>query len=187
MNTMVNKFFEDLVDEAISVGLSHAGVIEASAIETDRTFRDICASNYCGGYGGCWMCPPDIGDIDVLMEEIKSYSYALVYQYIGALEDSFDFEGMIEAKRKHFALSRKLREAWKNKDVKRQLHLGVGGCGGCERCAKRDGQPCRHPDIAMPALEGYGVNVSRLAAASGMKYINEENTVTYFGAVLFDL
>ena len=31
----------------------------------------------------------------------------------------------------------------------------------------------------------YGINVSELAASSGMKYINGQNTVTYFGALLF--
>ena len=37
----------------------------------------------------------------------------------------------------------------------------------------------------MASLEAYGVNVSELASASGMKYINGQNTVTYFGAVFF--
>jgi len=183
---MENNKFDLLAKEAVALGASHASVIPTSLIETDRSFRDICANNSCGGYGRCWMCPPDIGEIDVLMKEITTYSHALVYQYIGTLEDSYDFEGMIDAKKVHFKISQKIRSAWKDKSVKRQLHLGVGGCGGCERCAKKDGQPCRHPELAMPALEGYGVNVSRLAAVSGMKYINGENTVTYFGTVLFD-
>ena len=39
----------------------------------------------------------------------------------------------------------------------------------------------------MASLEAYGVNVSRMAQAAGMKYINGANTVTYFGAVLFSL
>jgi len=42
------------------------------------------------------------------------------------------------------------------------------------------------PDRAMPSLEAYGINVSLLAKTSGMKYINGANTVTYFGAVLFN-
>ena len=182
---MENNFFDLIKEEALSVGFSHSGVVEASKIETDATFRNICAANHCGGYGGCWMCPPDIGEIETLMQEIKSYSYALVYQYIAPLEDSYDYEGMIEAKKKHFALSQKLRAVWREKPVKKQLHLGVGGCGGCDRCAKRDGIPCRKPELAMPSLEGYGINVARLAALSGMKYVNEDASVTYFGAVLF--
>jgi hypothetical protein len=39
----------------------------------------------------------------------------------------------------------------------------------------------------MPSLEAYGVNVSGLASVAGMKYINGQDTVTYFGAVLFSL
>jgi hypothetical protein len=39
----------------------------------------------------------------------------------------------------------------------------------------------------MPSLEAYGINVSELAKSAGMKYINGQDTVTYFGAVLFSV
>jgi hypothetical protein len=68
---------------------------------------------------------------------------------------------------------------------KKQKTLRAGGCGVCEVCAKRTGEPCRFPEKAMPSLEAYCVNVSELARAAGMKYVNGQNTVTYFGAVLF--
>ena len=176
-----------LVSEALDLGMSAAAIISASDIETDASFRDICASNACGAYGRCWMCPPDIGDIQTLMSEVKSYSHALVFQYVSMIEDSYDFEGMTDAKKSFFATSQRIRRAWNNKNISRRLHLGVGGCGACERCAKKDGLPCRRPDTAMPSLEGYGINVSMLASSAGMKYINGANTVTYFGAVLFDI
>ena len=63
------------------------------------------------------------------------------------------------------------------------LHLGAGGCRLCEICGKREGIPCRNPKRAMRSLEAYGVNVSLLASLANMKYINGQNTVTYFGAV----
>ena len=37
----------------------------------------------------------------------------------------------------------------------------------------------------MKSLEAYGIHVSKMAEAAGMKYINGQDTVTYFGAVLF--
>ena len=43
----------------------------------------------------------DAGDIDALMNEAQSYQKALVYQTVGKLEDSYDFEGMMEAARLH--------------------------------------------------------------------------------------
>lgn len=46
-------------------------------------------------------------------------------------------------------------------------------------------EPCRFPDRAMASLEAYGVAVSELAEACGMKYINGQSTVTYFGAFLY--
>ena len=147
----------------------------------------MCASNACGVYGKCWMCPPDVGDIDTLMGQIGQYSYALVYQTVSDLEDSYDFEGMIDAKKRSYVLARKLRGVFEEAGLTKVLHLGAGGCGVCEVCAKRTDEPCRFPKLALPSLEAYGINVSRLAAAADMKYTNGADTVTYFGAVLFSV
>ena len=64
------------------------------------------------------------------------------------------------------------------------LVLGCGACRVCPRCAKLSEAPCRNPNLATPSLESHGINVSALAESCGMRYINGENTVTYFGAVL---
>ena len=175
----------DIVSAALNSGAAKAEVISGSSIVLSESFYDLCASNACGNFGRCWMCPPDVGDIEVLMARVREYDHALVYQIVSELEDSFDFEGMIEAKKKSYPISQKLRRVFTDRGVDTVLHLGAGGCGVCETCSKRTGEPCRHPDIAMPSLEAYGINVSKLASAASMKYINGQNTVTYFGAVLF--
>lgn len=108
-----------------------------------------------------------------------------MYQTVGTLEDSYDFESMMEAARLHNELSRALAKWFATLPFAKKLHLGAGGCHMCGVCAKRTNEPCRHPELAMPSLETYGINVSELAASSGMKYINGQNTVTYFGALLF--
>jgi predicted metal-binding protein len=133
------------------------------------------------------MCPPDVGDIDTLMAEVKKYDYALVYQTVTVLEDSFDFEGMIAAKKRTYPISQSLRDVFFDMNISKVLHLGAGGCGVCEKCAKQTGEPCRFPKKALPSLEAYGINVSALAKSAEMKYINGQDTVTYFGAVLFTL
>ena len=184
---MENKIFDTLTEKAIELGAHKASVISAGEISLDRAFRDMCASNACGVYGKCYMCPPDVGDIDELMAEVANYDYALVYQMVSELEDSFDFEGMVEAKKRTYPLAQSMREIFKNCGIKKVLHLGAGGCGVCKSCAKQTGEPCRFPEKAMPSLEAYGFNVSALAKSAGMKYINGQNTVTYFGAVLFSL
>lgn len=181
------KIFDELSDKVLCLGAYKASVINTSQIELDRAFRDMCESNACGVYGKCYMCPPDVGNIEELMAEVGKYDYALVYQTVTELEDSYDFEGMVAAKKRTYPMAQKLRDVFKNMNISKVLHLGAGGCGVCKTCAKRTNEPCRYPELAMPSLEAYGINVSRLATASGMKYTNGANTVTYFGAVLFSL
>ncbi len=166
------------VEQAIALGAQNAALVAVDQIKLDARFREMCASNACGMYGKCWTCPPDVGEIEDVMAKLRSYRCALVYQTISPLEDSFDFEGMQEAGRRHNELVQAIRNA-----IPQGLHLGAGGCKICSPCAKRTNEPCRFPDRALSSLEAYGVNVSELAALGGMKYINGANTVTYFGAV----
>ena len=177
--------YSALAEQVRGLGAYKAGVVDLQDVRFDRAFRAMCETNACGNYGKCWMCPPDAGDIDALMNEAQSYQKALVYQTVGKLEDSYDFEGMMEAARLHNELSRALAKWFATLPFAKKLHLGAGGCHMCGVCAKRTNEPCRHPELAMPSLETYGINVSELAASSGMKYINGQNTVTYFGALLF--
>jgi len=176
--------FDRLIADALASGACRAVVISARAVRTDLSFRTMCASNACGMYGKCWTCPPDIGEAEELIASLSRYEYVLVYQFIGTLEDSYDYEGMIEAKRTHFGISKNLSRCICDLPI-RSLHLGAGGCGMCPTCAKREGKPCRTPSLALASLEAYCIHVSELAKAAGMRYTNGENTVTYFGAVFF--
>lgn len=180
------ELIQQLTDLALSLGADKAQVIRVADITFSEEFRRLCEMNSCGLYGQCWMCPPDVGEINELMAEAQTFSRALVYQTIGRLEDSFDIEGMLAAGERHNALVEEIRRQSAAIPLAETLHLGSGGCSICPRCAKRDQQPCRFPERAVASLEAYGVNVYDLANTSGMKYINGENTVTYFGAVLFN-
>lgn len=188
-NIMANnpELFDRLVGKALIEGAYKAAVIDASKVELDMVFRALCESNACGMYGKCWMCPPDVGEIDELMARLRTFGRVLVYQTVGQLEDSYDIEGMGEAAKLHTALTLRLTDAITDLHLTEWLHLSKGGCQVCPVCAKVKGEPCRFPDRAIPSLEAYGVNVSKLAAAAGMKYVNGQNTVTYFGAIFFNL
>ena len=181
------ELFDKIIAAPLECGAYRSAVISADDIVLDKAFRKMCEANACGVYGRCYMCPPDVGDADTLMAEIGEYDYALVYQTVSELEDSFDFEGMVEAKKRSYPLSQALRSVFSKAGIEKVLHLGAGGCGVCESCSKQSGEPCRFPEKAMPSLEAYCINVSELARAANMKYINGQNTVTYFGAVLFSV
>lgn len=175
---------QELIDIALDAGAYKAAVIEGGSIVLSASFRDICKSNSCGMYGRCWMCPPDIGEIEALMEEVRRYGHGLLYQTVAQIEDSFDIEGMQEAGKNHAWTSQRI-EAFLMPLLGKHLHLSCGGCRLCERCAKRDGLPCRKPEQALPSMEGYGINVYQTTKPTDLKYINGQNTVTYFGIVLF--
>lgn len=119
------------------------------------------------------------------MEMVRSYSHALWYQSVSQLEDSFDIEGMFAAGKNHALLSQRLQEMAASILPKDFLHLTCGGCHLCETCAKVEGEPCRMPDKALPSLEGYCVDVYNTTKDTPLKYINGQNTVTYFGMILF--
>ena len=176
---------QKLIDLALSLGAYQAAVIPVSRIHFDKSFRSLCESNACGNFGMCWMCPPDVGDIVKLIEEAKTFQSALAYQTVGELADGYDIEGMLEAGNRHNRLAQKISGAFASLPFGKTLHVGAGGCRVCPVCAKRTGEPCRFPDRAMASLEAYGVAVSELAEACGMKYINGQSTVTYFGAFLY--
>lgn len=171
---------------AIELGAAKAQIVEVDSIPFDAAFREQCAINYCGKYGRCWACPPDIGDIADNIAEAKAYKYALVFQTINPLTDSFDIEGMQEAQAKHYALTFALHAKAGELGFSEHMALGAGGCEICPRCSKLDDLPCLFPEKALPSLEGYGVNCQQLARLAKMKYINGQNTVTFFGAIFFN-
>lgn len=173
-----------IVQTILDCGADGAQYLPGSAVVTDPVFRRICEGNACGKFGRCYMCPPDIGDVETLMAQVKKYPHAVLYQSIGTIEDSFDFEGMMEVGHTHCMLSQRIRRKLKA-SIPNHLHLTGGGCHLCERCAKLENSPCRHPGEALSSLEGYGIDVYRTSQATDLKYINGENTVTYFGIILF--
>ncbi len=183
---MKQSVLTELAIHTMALGAHKASVIPVEHIPFDPSLRQACAANTCGNYGRNWTCPPDVGPIEELIACAKGYRYALVFQTVSALEDSYDYEGMMAALRRHREVTDRIteavREAIGDGDI---LQLSAGGCVICETCAKRLNQPCIHPDKALASLEAYGIYVSKLAELAGMNYINGKNTVTYFGAYLF--
>lgn len=173
-----------LMDICLEEGAARAAVIEVAKIPFDKGLRAYCAANACGSYGKNWACPPGVGEPDEVIARARQYRYALVFQAVGQMEDSFDFEGMEAAGRRFGETAERIRSRVADQ-IPGYLLLTAGGCSVCPVCAKVEDKPCRFPDKAISSLEAYCIQVSRLAAACGMPYHNGPNTVTNFGAFLF--
>ena len=173
-----------LVEKIKMIPFSNVSEADVSDISFEPSLLELCKLNQCGNYGKCYTCPPIVGDIDTLVAKAKSFVRIIVFQKVYKIEDSFDIEGMDEAVKDFAMLVQKVNEICKSEPYNLQV-LGAGGCRLCERCGIIDNIECRFPDRAVPSLESYGINVSKLAQICGMKYINGQNTVTYFGGVLY--
>ena len=88
---------EEMLRYAAEAGADKAASVSVRDIPFDPSFRELCRQNACGQYGKSWMCPPHIGDIRELIARAQMYQNAVLYQIVRPLEDSFDFEGMMDA------------------------------------------------------------------------------------------
>lgn len=177
--------YKELIKNIILKGANKASIIPVSEIPFEPELRKLCETNQCGNYGKSWTCPPDVGDIHSLIEEAKKYNYTLVFQTVSEIEDSYDFEGMMQGLKYYEDVTDSIKELVHKEISPPILHLSAGWCKTCDVCAKKEDKPCRHPKKAVASLEAYGIFVAKLAEKANMKYINGINTVTYFGAFLF--
>lgn len=177
---------ESLKALALDCGAAGAEVIHEDQIVTNPVFRDACASGECRIYGKCHMCPPDVGTPEELMALVHSFAGALVFQTVTPLDDPFDMDAMGRAGLELNKLTRRLRARLRGADVGRFLALGAGGCRFCTPCAKANGLPCRNPKEALLSMEACCIDVYNTVKDTCLRYNNGENTVTFFGMVLFE-
>jgi len=169
---------ETAFEQAVQGRAFEYAVIPTAAINFSPALLKACESNVCGKYNRCWTCPPAVGSLE-LRQKITSFPSALVFTTMGALDDSFDYEGMMRAKERHDRLTAEIHGRFGAANPV----FGAGGCTICADCAYP--QPCRFPDKTYPSIEAAGINVTELSRAAGLRYHNGPNTVTYFSMVLF--
>ena len=166
------------------LGFSQQGELKIDELVYYPEIRDICATDQCRCYGKSWSCPPAVGTLEECRQRIESYNTMLLFSLKTELEDSFDYEGMMEGAAAFKDLVSTLQSELQS-TLPRYLLMALAGCKKCGTCTYPDA-PCRHPESMFHSLEGYGFDVHLLAEAAGIKYNNGPNTVTYFGAILFD-
>lgn len=160
------------------------GEIDKEKLIFSQEVRRFCECNSCGDYGKNWMCPPGVGEVGEWQEKILGYRHAVLFNYVGEIEDSFDFESMMEIGTEFGRMVRQIKTIMTENQADFLL-LGAGGCHLCKTCTYPDA-PCRRPEDTIPSMEGCGLFVAKIAEPCGFKYINGENTVTYFGLLMFN-
>ena len=177
-----------MIREALESKAAHAAVLDTSAIQFHEDFRKACEKNVCRKYDTNWMGPPVIGSISELKKRVLGYRQGLLFQTVHQVASSFDWNGMMEAAKAHYAVFMDLRKKIKSKyQVEDLLPLNAGCCSVCEKCAYLDREPCRNPDQSFSSVEAYGMNVIALQKAAGIPYYYGKNTVCFVGLILLNL
>ena len=173
---------EELIQEAINKGFSQAGELNIAALIFMPEVRGMCGADKCRSFGKNWRCPPACGTLEESAEKAAGYSYGIIVQTIGKMEDDFDYETIQETAEKHKINFGLLVDKLKGRyaDV---LPMGAGACTICEKCTYPDA-PCRFPDKAITAMEAYGLWVSKVCELSGIPYNNGKQTITYTSCYL---
>jgi predicted metal-binding protein len=173
-----------LLEQLRRTSVFQYGLAKPSEIKYRQEIREICKDNSCRQYGKTWACPPAVGTVKECKNRCLQYSSMLVFTGKFALEDSFDFDGMIRGMNDFKRIAHDLESVVKPY-LKSYLVLSNESCNTCKTCTYPDA-PCRFPKQLHHSIEGYGIVVSELAQQAEVNYNNGENTVTYFGALLFN-
>ena len=167
---------------ALEAGFTAVAEFETSVLNFRQEVRDMCAANRCGCYDTCWNCPPGCGTLEESREKANCYRYGLVLQTTAQLEDDYDIENMEKAQADNKKSLKALSAALRREGV-RFLPMGTGRCDLCEVCTYPDA-PCRHPDLASPSMEAYGLVVSDVCESAGIPYYYGPRTLTFVSCVL---
>ena len=169
---------------AFRAGFQESGVLDTGALRFHEEVRRICEENRCRSYGRSWACPPAAGTLDQCRERVLGYEKLLLFSKAYLLPDSMDFSAVGKAMKDFKAcaldLGRELRPR-----LNKLLILSNEGCMRCAQCTWPEA-PCRFPEELQPSIEGFGFLVSELAQQAGIPYLSGPNTVTFFGAALYD-
>lgn len=148
------------------------------------TNRMLCRQNRCGNYNRSWTCPPNCGSEEYCIERVSSYRDAdVVIQTFSDVDfsDSAYVERILTEFRE---TCRKVmigcREA--GFDV---MALADGPCSYCKVCAAESGKKCMHPEMQVPSVSGYGVNMTEYIAEIGEKFEFAKDRATFYGIILF--
>ena len=173
---------KEVLKMAEDAGFSHMALADRATWHTMKEVRDMCAADKCNAYGHSWTCPPACGTIEECQARMMEYDWGVLVQTTQMLEDSMDYEGMMEGektqKERFSDFLKKLRE--KDIDV---LALSSGGCRICRKCSYPD-SPCRFPEKAHSSMEAYDLLVSQVCKDNNLGYYYGKDTVTYTGLML---
>ena len=174
--------YEQLSQLAADAGFTAWAPLDVSTLDLKTEVRDMCAVNTCGRYGKCWSCPPGCGTLEECKTQLTGFTGGILVQTVGDMEDSFDFEAMVETEERHKEYFHQMH-ALLREQGNEVLALGSGSCTICPKCTYPDA-PCRFPDKAVASMEAFGLLVLEVCHANNLQYYYGPEKIAYTSCFL---
>ena len=172
-------------ERIFSSGFTNSGLIPVERIKFYDSVRKFCEKNSCGAYAKTWACPPATGTLEECRDRVLRYDTMQLFSKAYMLDNSMDMKAVAEAMKDFKLLTDRLDESLKDILTDR-LILTNESCQRCKKCTYPSA-PCRFPEKLHHSIEGYGLMIYEIASEAGIPYINGANTVTFFGAVIYNV
>lgn len=176
--------YDKLTKLAKECGFTHTAPLEVSTLEFLQQVRDMCNADQCENFNKSWSCPPACATLEEMRDLIKKYSGGLLAQTVSEIEDSYDWEGIMEAGGRQKSNFAKLRGILEN-EYGNVLAMGTGVCKLCEKCTYPD-DPCRFPDKMEVSMEACGLYVSKVCTDNGLAYNYGPNKIAFTSCFLVE-
>ena len=179
---MAEFIYEEMAKKAVESGFTAVAPLAMETIILHPEVRDTCAKNKCQAYDTNWSCPPACGTLEECWAELQQYKYGILLQTMGELEDSMDYESMMEIEKKHKEhVAAFVDQA---RAVQEDCLVLGGVCTACKKCTYPD-NPCRFPMKRTSSMEAYGMFVSEVCKANDLTYYYGPNTLAYLSCAFF--
>lgn len=171
------KDINEIIKKAKVYGFHEATFLDVSTIKLMDEVRSMCEDNRCNKYNTNWSCPPGCITLEEGRKKLANYSKGIIVQTIGEVEDSLDFETMMEIEEKHkrnfYEFYEIIKERYEN-----SMAFGSGCCTICPKCTYPN-EPCRFPQKCVSSMEAYGMLVSDICKSNNIKYYYGPNKIAY--------
>ena len=174
--------FDRITDMAEECGFSYSAPLDTSKLEFLQEVRDMCNAKQCDRYNSSWSCPPACASLEEMRERVLQYPDGILVQTVGELEDSYDWEGIMEAGMRHKENFGKMREEL-DKQFPSVLAMGAGACMLCQPCTYPD-EPCRFPNKMSASMEACGLFVSKVCTDNNLKYNYGQDKIAFTSCFL---
>ena len=162
---------------------THVPLPKVTYATVDRN-RSLCRTNKCGHYNTSWTCPPNCGSAEYCIDMINSFRDADVIMKKYENVDFSDEKGLEKIMDGFRDLCRKVMTGCRREGFE-VMALADGPCKYCKECAFVKGKKCCHPEMQVPSVSGYGLDMTAYMKEIGIEFQFSKDSMTLYGIILF--